>query len=63
MAKWMKKAFANAHGQFKAKAEAAGKSTVAFAKEKAHAEGKLGKQARLVLTAHGDSIPKDKRYG
>lgn len=44
---WMKKAFANAHGQFKAKAEKAGKSTAAFAKENEHAKGKLGKQARL----------------
>lgn len=45
--KWMKGAFANSHGQFKAKAEKAGKSTAAFAKAKASAPGKLGKQARL----------------
>lgn len=45
--KWMKEAFANARGQFKAKAKAAGKSTAEFAKEKASAPGKLGKQARL----------------
>ena len=44
---WMKEAFANAHGQFKAKAEKAGKSTAAFAKEKEGAPGKTGKQARL----------------
>jgi hypothetical protein len=44
---WMKEAFAGSHGQFKAKAEKAGKSTAAFAKEKASAPGKLGKQARL----------------
>lgn len=44
---WMKKAFANAHGQFKAKAEKAGKSTSAFAKEHEHDSGKTGKQARL----------------
>lgn len=44
---WMAKAFANSHGQFKAKAEKAGKSTAAFAKEKEGASGKLGKQARL----------------
>lgn len=44
---WMKKAFANSHGQFKAKAEKAGKSTAEFAKEKAGAPGKLGKEARL----------------
>ena len=45
--KWMKKAFAGSHGQFKAKAAAAGKSTTEFAKEKEHSPGKLGKQARL----------------
>ena len=45
--KWMKKAFANAHGQFKAKAEAAGESTKEFAHEHEHDSGKLGKQARL----------------
>lgn len=45
--KWMKDAFAGSHGQFKAKAERAGKSTAEFAKEKAHAPGRLGRQARL----------------
>lgn len=45
--KWMSKAFAGSHGQFKAKAEKAGESTATFAKEKAGAPGKLGKQARL----------------
>lgn len=45
--KWMAKAFENSHGQFKAKAEKAGESTHEFAEEKAHAPGKLGKQARL----------------
>jgi hypothetical protein len=45
--KWMKEAFANSHGQFKAKAKAAGKSTAEFAKEKASAPGRLGRQARL----------------
>lgn len=45
--KWMAKAFANSHGQFKAKAARAGKSTAKFAREKEHAPGKLGKQARL----------------
>lgn len=40
----------NAHGQFKAKAKAAGKSTWEYALEKAHAGGKLGKQARLAIT-------------
>lgn len=45
--KWMKKAFENSHGQFKAKAEKAGESTAEFAKEKEHAKGKTGAQARL----------------
>jgi hypothetical protein len=46
---WMKKAFANSHGQFKAKAAAAGESTSEYAHEKEHAKGRLGKQARLAL--------------
>jgi hypothetical protein len=45
--KWMAKAFAGSHGQFKAKAERAGKSTAAFASAHEHSKGKLGKQARL----------------
>jgi hypothetical protein len=45
--KWMKAAFANSHGQFKAKAKAAGKSTAEYAAEKSDAPGLLGKQARL----------------
>jgi phage tail tape-measure protein len=45
--KWMAEAFANSHGQFRAKARAAGKSTAAFAKQKERAPGKLGRQARL----------------
>ena len=71
--KWIKGATENAHGQFKAKAEAAGKSTAEFAKEKAHAEGRLGKQARLALVLMGQSVPgkskeppksrAEKRYG
>ena len=44
---WMKKAFAGSHGQFKAKAEKAGKTTAEFAKEHEDSKGKLGKQARL----------------
>jgi hypothetical protein len=35
---WMKEAFANSHGQFRAKAKAAGESTKAFA-DKALAKG------------------------
>lgn len=44
---WMKEAFSGSHGQFKAKAEHAGKSTSAFAKEHEHDSGLLGKQSRL----------------
>ena len=50
---WMAKAFANSHGQFKAKAKAAGESTAEYAKEKEHAPGKLGKQARLARRGMG----------
>lgn len=51
--KWIAKATANAHGQFAAKAKKAGKSTREFAREKANAPGKLGKQARLAETLMG----------
>ncbi len=47
--KWMAKAFANSHGQFKAKAKAAGMSTKAFAEKEKGAGGKIGKQANLAL--------------
>lgn len=43
----MKAATENSHGQFKAKAEKAGKSTGAYAREHEHDSGKTGKQARL----------------
>ncbi len=38
-------------GKFSAKAHKAGKSTKAFAKEKAHAGGKLGKEANFAKNA------------
>jgi hypothetical protein len=47
---WIKKAFANSHGQFKAKADAAGMSTEAYAAHVASspkASGKAKKQANL----------------
>lgn len=59
--KFIKKATANAHGQFRRKAEAAGKSTAEFAKEKASAPGLLGKQARLAETLMGLSHGGSKR--
>ena len=37
-------------GAFRAKAQAAGESTQAYAEKEKHAPGKLGKQARLALT-------------
>ncbi len=37
-------------GAFRAKAQAAGKSTAAFAQEKKGAPGRLGRQARLAIT-------------
>ena len=46
---WMEKAFANSHGQFKAKAKKAGMSTQAYA-AKPHS-GQTAKQANLVRTA------------
>lgn len=51
--KWIKGALEGAHGQFKAKAEAAGKSTKEFAQEHVGSKGKLGKQARLAATLMG----------
>ena len=51
--KWIKSATANAHGQFRRKAEAAGETTREFAREKAGAPGKLGKEARLAETLMG----------
>lgn len=63
--KWMKAAYANSHGQFKAKAEAAGETTKEFAKEKEHAPGKTGAQARLAergMEANHSHLKK-KMYG
>lgn len=57
---WMAKAFSNAHGQFKAKAKAAGKSTHAFAEEKKDAGGKTGKQASLALAGMNAAKPKSR---
>lgn len=48
--KWIKGATENSHGQFRAKAEAAGESTGAYAREHEHDSGKTGKQARLAET-------------
>ena len=67
---WMKKAFENSHGQLKAKAEAAGKSTAEFASEHAHSSNpRLAAQSRLALVGMGKDIPDrpkpsaERRYG
>jgi hypothetical protein len=53
--KWMQKAFANAHGQFKAKAKKAHKSVAAYAravtKAGSKASTKTKRQANLVKIA------------
>lgn len=51
--KWVQKATANAHGQFKAKAEKAGETTREYAEEKKDAPGKLGQEARLASNLMG----------
>ena len=52
--RWIKKAVKPENrGVFKAKAEAAGMSTAAFAKKEEHAPGLIGEQARLAETLMG----------
>lgn len=51
--KWIGRAVENSHGQFKAKAEAAGKSTKEFASEHEGSKGTLGKQGRLATALMG----------
>jgi hypothetical protein len=50
---WIVGATKNSHGQFRAKAKAAGMSTRAYAEKEAGAPGRLGKQARLAKTLMG----------
>jgi hypothetical protein len=59
--KWIAGATANAHGQFRAKAEKAGESTKEFAKQHAGDSGKTGKQARLAETLMGMNHRKKSR--
>ncbi len=66
--KWIKGATENSHGQFRAKAEAAGESTKEFAKEHAGDSGKTGAQARLaenLMNASGEikKSTRQKMYG
>lgn len=52
---WMEKAFANSHGQFKAKAKKAGMSTEAYANKEAsdpNASTKTKRQANLAKLGH-----------
>ena len=49
MAKWISKAIKRP-GAFSAKAKRAGMSTMAYARAKRGAPGRLGRQARLALT-------------
>lgn len=52
--KWISKAIKPSHrGEFRAKAQAAGESTSAFAKEHEGDSGKTGAQARLAETLMG----------
>ena len=51
--RWVAKATAGAHGQFRKKAEAAGESTHEFAEDHKGDSGKTGKQARLAITLMG----------
>lgn len=51
--KFIKAAVGDNKGKFKAKAEAAGESTAAYAAEKSGAPGTLGKEARLAKTLIG----------
>ena len=60
MAKWIKSATSNAHGQFAAKAAKAGESTREFATEHEHDSGKTGAQSRLALTLMGMHRKKSK---
>lgn len=59
---WMKGAVKRP-GAFSAKAKAVGVSTAAYAKEKQHAPGLLGKQARLALVFEGEANKTDKAKG
>lgn len=63
---WMKAAFANSHGQFKAKAARAGMSTAAFARkslaEGSHATTRTRRQAALAERGIEASHSRHKRW-
>ena len=54
---WIAGATANAHGQFAAKAKAAGMSTVSFAKKKKGTKGVTAKQAQLFANMNKKKMP------
>lgn len=58
---WVKNATANAHGQFRAKAEKAGESTRQYAETHKGDSGKTGAQARLATTLMSMSHKKKRR--
>jgi hypothetical protein len=63
--RWIKAATEGAHGQFSAKAKAAGETTRQFAAEHSGDSGTLGKQARLAqnlmkAAAHGRKSSADR---
>lgn len=64
--KWMKKAFANAHGQFRRKAAAAGESTKEFAsdvlKKGSRATTKTKRQAALAQRGMEASHSRGERW-
>lgn len=64
---WIKSATENSHGQFRAKAEAAGETTKQYAQEHKNDAGKTGKQARLALNlmkaSNSAKTMRSKMYG
>lgn len=58
---WIADATSNAHGQFAAKAKAAGMSVVSFARKKKGGKGVTAKQAQLASTLMG--LNKNKKGG
>lgn len=60
--KWIKQATENSHGQFRKKADSAGKSTLEYAHEHDKDGGKTGKQAVLAENLIGASHKKKKAH-
>lgn len=60
--RWIKGATEGAHGQFRAKADAAGETTRQYAAEHQHDSGTTGRQARLASTLMGMHKGAERRY-